>query len=215
MPMKSILYPISISIVGVCLIFVFFDGLEGYFTDLLIAARDQPHHYALISFWVLASDIVLPVPSSIVMYYNGLVLGFVKGSVLSFTSLLLSGTVGYWIGYSSAFGFNHQQNEKADKLIHTYGSLGMILSRGIPILSESVCFTAGYNRMNFKVYTLLNVAGAIPISLVYGYFGGMGKDSGLFYYSFGLSILISLMLFLGGKKIMNMLSTVKPSNSPL
>ena len=47
----------------------------------------------------------------------------------------------------------------------------MILSRGIPILSESICFTAGYNKMNFKVYTFLNIVGAIPISLVYGYFG--------------------------------------------
>ena len=63
--------------------------------------------------------------------------------------------------------------------------------------------------MNFKVYTLLNAAGAIPISLVYAYFGGMGKESGLFYYSFGLSILISLVLFLGGKKIIDRLSSEK------
>ncbi|MEL6559001.1 MAG: VTT domain-containing protein [Bacteroidota bacterium] len=207
--MKSILYPIFISIVGVSLVFVFFEDLEDYFTNLLITARDQPVDYAFISFWVLASDIVLPVPSSIVMYYNGLVLGFLQGSALSFSSLLISGTIGYWIGYSSAFGFNHQRNEKADQLIKSYGSLGMILTRGIPILSESVCFTAGYNKMNFKVYTLLNAAGAIPISLVYAYFGGMGKESGLFYYSFGLSILISLVLFLGGKKIIDRLSSEK------
>lgn len=207
--MKSILYPIFISIVGVSLVFVFFEDLEDYFTDLLISARDQPGRYALISFWVLASDIVMPVPSSIVMYYNGLVLGFFKGSGLSLISLFISGTIGYWIGYSSAFGFNHQKNEKANNLIKNYGSLGMILSRGIPILSESVCFTAGYNRMSFKSYTFLNIAGAIPISLVYGYFGGMGKENGLLYYSFGLSILISLVLFLGGRKIMSKLSRVK------
>ena len=169
--MKSILYPILISIIGVSLVFIFFEDLEGYFTDILIAARDQPDNYAFISFGVLASDIIMPVPSSIVMYYNGLVLGFIKGSSLSLVSLIVSGTIGYWIGFSSAFSFNHQKNKKADALIKIYGSLGMILSRGIPILSESICFTAGYNKMNFKVYTFLNIVGAIPISLVYGYFG--------------------------------------------
>ncbi|MGB3465871.1 MAG: VTT domain-containing protein [Cyclobacteriaceae bacterium] len=200
--MKNIIYPIAVSIVLVSLVFVFFEDLENYLTDLLVASGEQPGRYAFISFWVLASDILLPVPSSIVMYYNGSVLGFIKGSVISLASLFISGTVGYWIGYSSAFGFSGEKNEKAEKIIRNYGSMGMILTRGIPILSESVCITAGYNRMNFRQYTLLNVIGAVPLALVYGFFGAVGKEDNLFYYSFGLSIFVSLILFLGGRKIL-------------
>jgi len=200
--MKKILYPIFISILLVVLIFVFFEELEGYFIDILNLSRERPVRFSLLSFLLLSSDIVLPVPSSVVMYYNGLVLGFVKGTSLSLLSLFISGSIGYWLGYFSAVGIKQEEDEKADELVKNFGGLAIITTRGIPILSESICFTAGYNRMNFKTFTLSNLMGALPISLVYAYFGSLGKDSEFFYYSFALSVLVSLVLYLAGKKLL-------------
>lgn len=211
--MKNILYPIFISIVFVSLVFIFFEDLENYFTDLLAASEMQPERYALLSFLVLASDILLPVPSSIIMYYNGLVLGFAYGSLLSLVSLFISGTAGYWIGYTSAFGFNNSPDEKAGKVIEQFGSMGIILTRGIPILSESICITAGFNRMNFRQYTILNILGSLPLAFIYGYFGAVGRSSQLFYYSFGLSILLSLVMFISGRKILGRLKNEKTAKN--
>jgi uncharacterized membrane protein YdjX (TVP38/TMEM64 family) len=199
--MKQILIPLLVSIVLVSVVFVFFENLEVYFQGLLDRAQHNPNEYSTISFFVLSSDIVLPVPSSIVMYTNGLTLGLLKGTLLSFVSVFVSSTIGYYLGRFSAMGLKKGQNEKANAIMQKYGSLGIIITRGIPILSESICFTAGYNKLNFRFFTALNLIGYLPVCLIYAYFGSVAQNANLFLISFFTSLLVSLALWVFGKKL--------------
>ena len=86
--MKTILYPFLVTSLVILITFGLFEGLETYFPQQLRALGDHSESYAFISFLILSGDILLPVPSSIVMYLNGLVLGPIWGNAALLYSLI-------------------------------------------------------------------------------------------------------------------------------
>ncbi|MEY4936003.1 MAG: hypothetical protein RIS64_2362 [Bacteroidota bacterium] len=197
--MKSLFLPIIVSMLLIILCFVCFGGIETLFLDFLKAAQNDIKTYCLLSWSILTSDIVLPVPSSVVMYLNGYVLGWFYGSLLSWISVMLSALIGYYMGYYSAKRWSPVPQERVQRWIERYGIWSLLLTRGIPVLSESVCLTAGFNRMNIKSYVIWNGIGYLPISLMYGWCGHFGKTQAIFLYTFGVSILLSGVCWLIGQ----------------
>ncbi|MFT6337481.1 MAG: putative membrane protein YdjX (TVP38/TMEM64 family) [Halioglobus sp.] len=55
--------------------------------------------------------------------------------------------------------------------------------------------------MNFRYYMILNFIGYLPICFIYAYFGNLGQGQSLFLVSFGVSILVSLLLWIFGRKL--------------
>lgn len=197
--MKSVLVPLLVSILLISILFVALENLEVYFEELLEAAQTNAGKYSGLSFIVLSSDIILPVPSSIVMYSNGLVLGLLKGAGLSLISVIISSVIGYYLGRLSAF--RSKADERARTIMQKYGAVGIVITRGIPILSESIVFTAGYNKLNFRLFLLLSMIGYLPVCFIYAYFGNLAQNANLFLRSFFASLMVSLLLWLFGRKL--------------
>lgn len=184
----------------IIVIFLMFENVEQYFIDLLNRSDDQKLSYSIVSFLALTSDIVLPVPSSIVMYTNGFVLGGIQGASLSLLSVMIGSLFGYYLGRFTSLGFKSKNDQNADDILKKYGPVAILVSRGIPILSESICIVCGYNKMNLKSYFLLNFIGYVPVCLLYAYCGSIGYDKNSFLISFASSLLIvALFLFVGKK----------------
>lgn len=198
--MKQFLGPFLASSILVILVFVFFEDLEAYIENLIALSQSNKQEYVWISGLFLSSDILLPVPSSIIMYANGLVLGTIWGTLLSMLCALISSCVGYVLGLLSAKTLRASKREEATNILNKYGVIGIIVSRGVPILSESISYTAGYMRMKFKTFFVLNVIGYLPITLLYAYFGSLGSDLNIFLYCFAASLLISVILVVFVKK---------------
>jgi len=207
--MKGILRPILISSLLVVLIFIIFSNLEGQFQVMLTQLRERTNDYIFYSILILSSDIVLPVPSSIVMYLNGSVLGLYLGFLTSYVSVILTAFVGYLLGMFTSLGVRKSKESETQAFMKKYGYLAILVTRGIPILSESVCFVSGFKRYNFKLYLLLNLVGYIPICLIYAYFGNIGGNENQFLLSFFFSILLSLTLWVFGRKLFNEYSISK------
>lgn len=201
--MKSITYPLAISISIVLITFAIFDKMDINFSDVLHQLKEHPIQYGIASFMVLASDIVLPVPSSIVLYINGYFLGVLFGALVSISGLMVGCIIGYFLGKASSNIFKSERNKKADPILELYGPPAIFLTRGIPILSESICFVCGYNKVNFKHYLLFNFIGYLPICLLHAIFGNLGyQSSSAFLISFVFSIGISLVFWFFGKKLL-------------
>ncbi|MDG1332703.1 MAG: VTT domain-containing protein [Crocinitomicaceae bacterium] len=192
--MRQFLRPFLASTVLVILVFVFFEDVEVYIEEMITVSQTNKSDYIWISGLFLSSDILLPVPSSIIMYANGLVLGTLWGTLLSLVCALISSCIGYVLGLLSAKTLGSEKREEASNILNKYGIMAIIISRGVPILSESISYTAGYMRMKFRTFFLLNVIGYLPITLLYAYFGSLGSDLNIFLYCFAASLLISLIL---------------------
>jgi uncharacterized membrane protein YdjX (TVP38/TMEM64 family) len=179
-----------------------FEELETFFVDYLNRASNNKGVYSFMSFSILASDIVLPVPSSIVMYTNGYVLGFFYGFTISLVALMIGALIGYYLGRFTSMGIKAKNDEKAETILAKYGSLSILITRGIPILSETICVVCGYNKMPLKNYLLLNLIGYIPVCMLYAFCGSMGYSKDMFLVTFGCSLLISAAFWIFGKKFL-------------
>lgn len=200
--MKKIVLPFFIAATLVVITFLLFNDLETFFSETLNEASNRPYRYASISFLVLTLDIVLPVPSSIVMYINGYVLGVGSGSALSLISLLVGATLGYILGRLTSFGIKAKSDPSTEAILSKYGAMAVLLTRGIPILSESICIVCGYNKMSFKHYFIYNLTGYIPLCLLYAYCGNVGYDKSTFLLSFGFSLLITAIFWFIGRSFL-------------
>jgi uncharacterized membrane protein YdjX (TVP38/TMEM64 family) len=200
---NKIIIPFIIIVSVIIISFLLFDNMESFFTNMLQQAADHVKTYILVSFFVLTSDVLLPVPSSIVMFTNGYVLGTFYGTVLSLISLMAGTVIGYYLGKFTSLGFKSKSDDKANNIVSRYGALSILITRGIPVLSETISIICGYNKMPFKTYFLYNMAGYIPLCLLYAFCGSIGYDKNIFLLSFGCSILISAAFWFFGRKFIS------------
>ncbi len=199
--MKRVTIPFLITAAIICVVFVLFQDIEHYFTKMLESLTTHSTDYAIMSFFVMASDIILPVPSSIVMYTNGYVLGIWGGAAVSFAGLMTGTIAGYYIGRFSSITIHSKSKASADNMLLQFGSTAILISRAIPIVSESISIVCGYNKMPLQQYITMNILGYIPLCFLYSICGNLGYTKNTFLLSFSISILISAIFWIVGKKL--------------
>ncbi len=171
------------------------DGL----TQQLFALTSNHLRYAAFSFILLTSDIVLPIPNSIIMYVNGYALGTLGGALLSVLSLMTCASIGYFLGKLSTQGKWAEPDAKAIAFWEKYGVLTILITRGIPVVSESICIVGGHMRMPFGRYLWMNLLGYIPIALLFALLGRYGYDQNAFLFSLACSFGIAGLFWWFGK----------------
>jgi len=108
--------------------------------------------FALTGGAILATDIVLPLPSSIIGTLIGARLGFVPG----FFTILIGLTIGHSLGYALArFSLSRMRPDLPE--IPTL--LVVFLSRPVPVLAEATALAAGATAMPFAHFLGVCAAG--------------------------------------------------------
>jgi len=158
---------------------------EQFFIQHLVALRERSGSGAwvgLVIFGLLAADLVLPIPSSIVMTLSGYFLGVGTGTLVSFGGAMVSALLGF--GLCRGFGqkaFNRLIGQddvsRVERLLERYGAWAIILSRSVPMLTEVMSCLAGLSRMRFPLFLSLSVAGTLPLCLVYAWAGSKSQQT--------------------------------------
>lgn len=81
---------------------LFGEAIEAWTQEFLASTSDRLPLVAAVLSMLLATDIILPVPSSVVSVAAGMFLGFLWGTLASLTGMTISCLAGYWLG--SKFG---------------------------------------------------------------------------------------------------------------
>lgn len=108
--------------------------------------------FGLTGAGLLALDVLLPIPSSVLGSLLGARLGFAAGTVFTFTGLLLGNLVGYALGRLLPRRFMSTLPEAPSHAL-------IFLSRPVPVLAEAVCIAAGAERIPFVGFLLATVVG--------------------------------------------------------
>jgi len=149
---------------------------------------------------LLALDILLPIPSSIIMATMGNLFGIALGALLSFTGMMLSCLLGYGIG--RLWGDRWMRNTDAEKqrrslqILEKWGGFALIVTRPIPVLSESVVILAGIKKMSLKTVFLTCAIGLLPTSIFYAVVGAYSTSLKSNVWSFVTVILLALAFML-------------------
>ncbi|HWU89612.1 MAG TPA: VTT domain-containing protein [Kofleriaceae bacterium] len=130
---------------------------------------------AMASVALLASDAVLPIPSSILMVANGGLFGAVAGSTLSVLGAMGSALLAFYLGRRGgrllALVSAQRQVEAAERFFERWGALAVTLSRPLPILAETIAMLAGAGRMELRRFCVSALVGNVPICVAYGVAG--------------------------------------------
>ncbi len=153
---------------------------------------------------LLASDILLPVPSSLASVACGLALGFWGGLAASFLGMTISTILGYWLGFAVSGKASRWLGEREKTMMEAfydrYGLWMLLALRPVPMLAEASVLFSGVARQPFLHVMGVAALGNLTVSAVYSAIGTWGKVTDSFFPAFGAALLVSGILLLVCKK---------------
>jgi uncharacterized membrane protein YdjX (TVP38/TMEM64 family) len=164
---------------------------------------------AVIGVGLLVADVLLPVPSSLVMVAHGALFGVWVGTLLSLAGSVGAALFGFAIGRRGEEALKKfvtdEERARADALLERWGVMAIVVTRPIPIIAETVAIVAGTSRLGWGRVAAASLAGSIPAALLYAITGAAIADMQSSTLVFGLVILIAVLIGLGsaGWKIMS------------
>lgn len=124
---------------------------------------------------LLVADVLLPVPSSLVMVAHGALFGVAVGTLLSLAGSVGAALFGFAIGRRGGRLMNRlvtpAERERADRLLKRWGALAIIVTRPVPLLAETVAIMAGTSSLGWGRVALASLAGSLPPALLYAITG--------------------------------------------
>ncbi|MCQ6963478.1 TVP38/TMEM64 family protein [Methanolobus chelungpuianus] len=133
---------------------------------------------AIIIFFLIV-DLILPMPSTVLMTLSGAFYGFYSGTLINITGSLLASLTGFAItrklGKTKLF-LDRTEERAMDEWFVKWGEGILILSKTVPIVSETMACFAGLTKISGKRFIALSLLGIIPVSAYYAYFGSISRN---------------------------------------
>lgn len=173
--------------------FLWGEGLEVMFSqEGTIAWLDKYGNWAwLVGIFLLITDLVLPLPNSLIMSAFGYLYGWFWGGLLAVGGSVLAGALGYElcrrIGEKAVLWIlGATDRRRGELLFASSGGWLVALSRWLPVLTEVIACLAGFNRMPPRSFYLSLCAGTLPLGFTYAAIGAFGGEHPM--WAMGISV---------------------------
>ncbi len=182
-------------LIAVCLVVIFSSMFivaehlgytdEAYVREEIEALYRSPHGALLaatVIVGLLVIDLLLPVPSSVVMLISGMIFGIWLGTAISLLGSMLAAGIGF---FACRFGgqrvyrqlVGQQDMRRIHQWFTDYGVYAIILSRPIPMMTEILSCLAGLTDLKAGTFLAASALGHLPVCLVYAYFGHVSSPA--------------------------------------
>ena len=143
---------------------------------------------------LLVADILLPIPSTLVMSALGLTYGSALAGLIAYG-------LSRWLGRPLAVRIAGEAGlREGENFFATGGAWLVACSRCLPILPEAVACLAGLNRMPFRTFLLAVLCGSLPMGFIFAAIGALGQDDPA--WALALSVVVPALLWLGARRWM-------------
>ena len=146
-------------------------ALETLSLEAVQGAKEWAVFSAVVA--LLALDVLLPVPSSVLSLFSGAALGFTVGALAIWTGMTLGCVLGGMIGGGllRPLGLALSEGQVPPGKGVGYGWLGLVLCRPVPVLAEASVLLASANGMPLGRLVALTALANLPVALLYAWFG--------------------------------------------
>jgi len=152
---------------------------------------------------LLIADVVLPVPSSIVMVAHGALFGVLWGTMLSLLGSVGAAVFGFAIGRRGGAllerAVTPAERAHASSILARWGTLAIIVTRPVPLLAETVAIMAGASSMRWPALIVSSLAGSLPPALLYALTGAAVANLQNTALMFGVVLLVAGLFWLIGR----------------
>lgn len=130
---------------------------------------------------VLASDILLPVPSSLVATLGGASLGVAAGTACAWVGLTLGSLAGWWLGRTAGrrglAALDDEARTALESRRRRFGPLAIVVTRPLPILAEAAALMAGAAGMTWQAFLAAAAPANLAIAFAWSLAGALGRDA--------------------------------------
>lgn len=180
--------------------------MEQWAGALIAEGRSHPLSTGTILALLLASDIILPVPSCFASAACGLTLGFAYGTLASFAGMTLSTLAGYALGRLATPAAQSMLGETESAQLRAFQKkfgLWLVLAlRPVPVLAEASILFSGISRQPFGRTMAVATLGNLAVSALYAAVGAYGEMKESTLSAFILSALLAgIMMLIAGKNM--------------
>lgn len=152
---------------------------------------------------LLIADVLLPVPSSLVMVAHGAIFGVMIGTLLSLLGSVGAALFGFAIGRRGGKILERlvtpAERARADCLLARWGALAIVVTRPVPLLAETVAIMAGASTMSWSSVFFASFAGSLPPALLYALTGAAVANFQSTALMFGVVMLVAGLFWLIGR----------------
>ena len=165
------------------------DRLNHWTQAALGAAQAEPWLGGGLVIALLAGDIALPVPSSLVSTFAGGAFGWSAGALVIWIGMSLGCVVGYGLGASAGRVFamrivGEGDLARAGRLLGDVGPSALILTRAVPVLAEAGVLAAGATGMPVGRFLVATGLANAAVAVAYAGVGAAAVTSGSFLIAF-------------------------------
>ena len=195
---------ISVSLLALILVpFVLFEDQFNALAGRVVSGDVSPWYSATAIALLLAADVFLPVPSSILAAASGVVLGFVWGAATVWLGMTAACLLGYAFGARAASSARRFVGEagmtRASNLAERYGDYALVLCRPVPVLAEASVIFAGIVRQPFRRFLSLTAWSNAGVALGYAAIGAYSMSVDSFLLAFLGAIAVPGLAMLAGR----------------
>jgi membrane protein DedA with SNARE-associated domain len=142
---------------------------------------------------LLAADLLLPVPSSIVLAAAGWTAGWPAAAAAGAAGMLAGNLAGYWLCRLAGDRVlerlvKPEEAARFGRWLSRWGPAALVISRLVPMMAETLSCLAGFGRMAFGRFFAALLVGTVPVALFFAYVGARGQQS----ESPGMVLIVSL-----------------------
>ena len=160
---------------------------------------------ALLGVGLLIADVLLPVPSSLVMIAHGALFGVVMGTLLSLVGSVGAALTGFALGRRGGKLLERivtaEERDRVEQMLERWGALAIVVTRPVPLLAEATAVMAGASAMSWQRVAIASLAGSLPPSLLYALTGSVAASFQSITLMFCFIMLISAAFWFISRKL--------------
>lgn len=169
--------------------------IERWVIAFLDRTRNEPLKASLVLGGLLAGDVLLPTPSTVINTGCGLLLGFPLGAFVAALGMQVSCAIGYLLGTCAARPLverwvGDSNAKKLHDLMTHYGYWMLVITRPVPVLAEASTLFAGMSRMSVWRFATLTLFPNIGIAAIYAWVGSAKRGMQGMLLAFAAAMLL-------------------------
>lgn len=172
-------------------------------------AEDPPSVAATMALVIglLSTDILLPIPSSVISTLSGWQLGWWLGTLATWIGMNLGAIIGFamarrW-GKPFALWFSKEEDLERMRIVSDrYGPFVLVLTRAMPVFAEATVLIAGIHQLAWRRFLPAVIFSNLGIALAYSAFGDFAEHHQWLPLALGIAIAIPVMVAAVAQRMM-------------
>jgi uncharacterized membrane protein YdjX (TVP38/TMEM64 family) len=150
---------------------------------------------------ILAADVVLPIPSSLVMAWCGAKLGFLGGAAAVWAGLTAGACLGYLIGLTGGWAALARLAGGADAavvadVVRRHAGWALAVFRAVPVLAEISVVMTGVARPGWRLFVIVVAPANLGVAVVYAGLGALAAETATFLLATSAAIVLPWVVWL-------------------